>query len=73
LGGPLKSFSTRNRTASFFEVQSTIGDDFVITISPFFDESGKFKDHDVVVFGGVVSRQPIPLVHSPPNGDVASV
>jgi len=27
----------------------------MLTISTFFDESGKFKDHDVVSFGGVVS------------------
>jgi len=27
----------------------------VLTISTFFDESGKFKDHDVVSFGGVAS------------------
>jgi hypothetical protein len=27
----------------------------MLTISSFFDESGKFKDHDVVSFGGVVS------------------
>ena len=27
----------------------------MVTVSSFFDESGKFKDHDVVSFGGVVS------------------
>lgn len=27
----------------------------MLTISTFFDESGKFKDHDVVSFGGVIS------------------
>ena len=31
------------------------GTEFMVTINAFFDESGKFKDHTVVSFGGVAS------------------
>lgn len=31
------------------------GREFMVTISAFFDESGKFKDHTVVTFGGIAS------------------
>lgn len=31
------------------------GTEFMVTINAFFDESGKFKDHTVVTFGGIAS------------------